>query len=78
LSSKSYIDKTATKMVRQLAPTSEGLPLQMYAFLNTTEWVKYESLQGDIFDHLLSVLPEFGLKVFQKPSGKDFARIINK
>lgn len=78
LSSKSFVDKASTKMVRQLAPTSEGLPLQIYAFLNTTEWVKYEGLQSDIFDHIISVVPEFGLKVFQTPSGKDFAKVINK
>lgn len=76
LNSKNFVDKASTKMVRQLAPTSEGLPLQIYAFLNTTEWIKYEGLQSDIFDHIISVIPEFGLKVFQKPSGKDFVRIV--
>lgn len=78
LNSRSFVDKASTKMVRQLAPTPEGLPLQIYAFLNTTEWVKYEGLQSDIFDHIISVIPEFGLKIFQKPSGKDFAKILNK
>lgn len=58
-------------MVRQLSPTSEGLPLQVYAFTNTTEWASYEGIQSDIFDHLLAILPEFGLRVFQSPSGRD-------
>ena len=60
-----------TLMVRQLAPTSDGLPLELYCFANTTAWVAYEGTQSDIFDHLLAILPEFGLRVFQHPSGAD-------
>jgi miniconductance mechanosensitive channel len=60
-----------TLMVRQLAPTAEGLPLQIYCFTNTTGWVTYEGIQSDIFDHLLAIMPEFGLRVFQNPSGMD-------
>jgi miniconductance mechanosensitive channel len=60
-----------TLMVRQLAPTAEGLPLQIYCFTNTTGWVAYEGIQSDIFDHLLAIMPEFGLRVFQNPSGID-------
>ena len=60
-----------TMMVRQLAPTSDGLPLQVYGFTNTTAWVDYEAIQSDLFDHLLSILPEFGLRVYQHPSGVD-------
>lgn len=61
-----------TRMVRQLAPGPQGLPLEIYAFTNTTKWVEYEGIQSDIFDHLLAILPEFGLKVFQEPTGHDF------
>ncbi|MFA5539860.1 MAG: mechanosensitive ion channel family protein [Gemmobacter sp.] len=60
-------------MVRQLAPTPDGLPLELYCFTSTTAWVGYEGTQADIFDHLYAVLPEFGLRVFQNPSGGDFA-----
>ncbi len=66
-------DKGFTLMVRQLEPGPEGLPLQLYCFTNTTEWPKYESIQADIFDHLLAIVPEFDLRVFQQPSGLDFA-----
>jgi Small-conductance mechanosensitive channel len=58
-------------IVRQLAPTPDGLPLEVYCFTNTTVWVEYEKIQSDIFDHLLSIIPEFGLRVFQGPSGHD-------
>ncbi|MFW6348370.1 MAG: mechanosensitive ion channel family protein [Cyclonatronaceae bacterium] len=59
-------------MVRQLEPGENGLPLQLYVFTNTTVWAEYEGIQADIFDHLLSVLPEFGLRVYQRPAGSDF------
>ena len=65
------IHQDMTIMVRQLAPTSDGLPLQVYGFTNTTAWVDYEAIQSDLFDHLLSILPEFGLRVYQHPSGVD-------
>ncbi|RTE86763.1 MULTISPECIES: mechanosensitive ion channel family protein [Gammaproteobacteria] len=71
LQSHQGIHQDMLVMVRQLSPTSEGLPLQVYAFTNTTEWAKYEGIQSDIFDHLLAILPEFGLRVFQSPSGRD-------
>ena len=61
------ISKEATCMVRQLQPTSEGLPLEIYAFTNTTVWKDYENIQSDIFDHLIAILPEFGLKIYQEP-----------
>ena len=54
-----------TLIVRQLSPTSEGVPLEIYTFTNTTDWVEYEDVQSDIFDHLFAVLPKFGLRVFQ-------------
>ena len=58
-------------MVRQLQPTPEGLPVELYFFTATTAWVKYESIQAEVFDHLLAVVHEFGLKVFQTPAGTD-------
>ncbi len=66
------INQGMTLIVRQLQPEEYGLPLQIYCFTNTTEWVAYESIQADIFDHLLTIAPHFGLEVFQKPSGRDF------
>lgn len=65
------IHQQMTLMVRQLSPTPEGLPLEIYCFTNTIAWSDYEGIQSDIFDHLLAILPEFGLRVFQSPSGSD-------
>ncbi len=62
-----------TFLIRQLQPGQVGLPIQIYIFTNTTNWVEYEGIQSDIFDHLLASLPEFGLRVFQEPSGHDVA-----
>jgi miniconductance mechanosensitive channel len=56
-------------MVRHLAPGEKGLPLQIYAFTSETAWAVYEGIQADIFDHVLSVAPFFGLRVFQFPTG---------
>ncbi len=61
-----------TFLVRQLAPTPEGLPLEIYVFTKDTRWAAYEGIQADIFDHILAVVPEFGLKVYQRPAGGDF------
>ncbi|MGP2693350.1 mechanosensitive ion channel family protein [Serratia nevei] len=66
-----HIHQNMTLMVRQLAPTPEGLPLEIYAFTNTTVWAEYESIQADIFDHILAVIDEFGLRVHQTPTGND-------
>ncbi|AXQ22744.1 mechanosensitive ion channel family protein [Acinetobacter wuhouensis] len=71
LKQHSGISQTQTVMVRQMQPTSEGLPLEIYAFANTTIWGDYEMIQSDIFDHLMAILPEFGLKIYQAPSGSD-------
>jgi miniconductance mechanosensitive channel len=65
-----------TFLVRQLSPSSSGLPIEIYVFANDTDWVNYEAIQSDIFDHLLAVVPEFDLKVFQNPSGNDFNKIL--
>jgi miniconductance mechanosensitive channel len=67
--------KGMTFLVRQLEPTALGLPIQLYVFVNDTNWVRYESVQADIFDHLLAVVPEFDLKIFQSPAGSDFSRL---
>ena len=61
-------------MVRQMQPTSEGLPLEVYCFSITSDWKQYEEIQGEIFDHLLAMIPEFGLRVYQRPSGRDINR----
>lgn len=61
-----------TLLVRQLAPGEYGLPLEIYAFTSTTAWTLYEDIQADIFDHLIAIMPEFGLRVFQRPTGSDF------
>lgn len=71
LRSHGGIHQQMTLMVRQLAPSPQGLPLEIYCFTNDTAWVVHEGIQADIFDHLLSILPEFGLRVFQQPSGLD-------
>ena len=60
-------------MVRMMEPESEGIPVQVYCFTATTAWTQYERIQGDVFDHLLSILPEMGLRLYQAPSGSDFA-----
>lgn len=65
------IHQNMTCMVRQLAPSADGLPLEIYCFTSTTAWLEYEGIQSDIFDHLLAILPEFGLRVYQHPSGMD-------
>lgn len=57
-----------TLLVRQLQPTTEGLPLEVYCFTRTTAWADYEGIQSDVFDHLLAILPAFGLRVFQASS----------
>ncbi|TSI04757.1 mechanosensitive ion channel family protein [Lysinibacillus sp. BW-2-10] len=70
------IHKEMTLMVRQLAPGEYGLPLEIYAFTNTVQWAVYERTQADIFDHLFAVAQEFGLRIFQNPSGNDFRSIV--
>ncbi|WP_151835066.1 mechanosensitive ion channel family protein [Acinetobacter ursingii] len=71
LKQHSGIAQNQSLMVRQLQPTSDGLPLEIYAFTNTTVWTAYEAIQSDIFDHLLAIIPEFGLRIYQAPSGTD-------
>lgn len=69
------IHNKMTFLIRQLAPTSKGLPIEIYVFSNDIEWANYENIQSDIFDHLLSILPVFDLSIFQEPTGQDFAQL---
>lgn len=62
------IHQGMTLLVRQLAPGPQGLPLEIYCFTVSTAWGEYEAIQSDVFDHLLAILPEFGLRVFQESS----------
>lgn len=71
LKSNPDVNKDLTCMVRQLQPTEKGIPMELYFFAATTVWIPYESIQSDVFDHILAVLPEFGLQVFQEVSGSD-------
>lgn len=72
-----YINKDMTFMVRQLAPTEFGIPMQVYAFSSNKEWIKYENIQSDIFDHIFAVVPMFDLKIYQKPSSNTLEKINN-
>lgn len=71
LKSHPEIQPNMTCMVRQMQTTAQGIPLEIYCFTRTTAWVDYERIQGDIFDYLLAVMPEFGLNLYQQPSGTD-------
>lgn len=69
-----HVKNDMMKMVRQLPSTPQGLPLEVYCFADTTEWVEYERIQDEIFDHLIAMLPRFGLRIYQQPAGADFNR----
>ena len=69
------IHQEMTFIVRQLSPGEKGLPIEIYVFCKDTNWTAYESVQADIFDHILAVVPEFDLQVFQEPSGTDFQKL---
>ena len=75
LKNHSDIHDKMTFLIRQLPPGEKGLPMEIYVFTNDTDWVRYESIQSDIFDHLMAIISEFDLKVFQNPSGNDFKSI---
>lgn len=77
LKSHPKVHQDMTLLVRQLRPQSEGLPIEIYCFSNDTGWVAYEAIKAEIFNHLFTALPEFGLEVFQKPSGADFRNFID-
>ncbi len=69
------IHSDMTQMVRQLHPGADGIPVEIYAFTNNTEWLAYENIQADIFDHIFAVLPEFDLRVYQSPTGHDLQQL---
>lgn len=69
------IHKNMTFLVRQLKPTEKGLPIEIYVFSNDQVWANYEAIQADIFDHVLAIIPEFDLRIFQHPTGNDFQQI---
>ena len=69
------IHNDMTFLIRQLSPSENGLPIEIYVFCKNTNWTAYEAIQADIFDHILAVVPEFDLRVFQEPSGSDFQKI---
>ena len=65
------VNQELIMLVRQLQPTAQGLPIELYFFSANTMWVKYEALQAEVFDHVLATVHRFGLKVFQSPTGLD-------
>lgn len=71
------VHRDMTLLVRQLAPTPDGLPLELYFFTSTTAWADYEGIQADVFDHLLAILPHFGLRVHQRPTGLDLSLAVS-
>lgn len=74
LQQNEQIHKDMTFLVRHLQPTPQGLPLEIYVFTTDTRWAYYEGIQADIFDHLLAIIPEFKLRIYQYPTGRDFSR----
>jgi miniconductance mechanosensitive channel len=71
------IHKDMTFLVRHLQPTDKGLPVEIYVFSKDQAWANYEAIQADIMDHILAILPEFDLRVFQNPTGNDFQKLTN-
>ena len=78
LKNNEHIRKDLTYMVRQLPPTEQGLPIEIYAFSNDTNWINYENIQSDIFDHIFAIVSQFDLRVFQNPTGYDFENFFKK
>jgi miniconductance mechanosensitive channel len=78
LKNNPHINQDMTLMVRQLAPTPMGVPVEVYCFSNTKEWGPYENIVADIFDHLFSATSYFGLTVFERPSGKDVSGMLDE
>ena len=76
LKAHARINTDMTLLVRQNPPGPQGLPIEIYCFTRSTDWIVYEDAQSDIFDHLLSILPEFGLRLFQNPAGSDVAKLL--
>ena len=78
LKSLPVVNKELNCMVRHLQPTDHGLPIELYFFSTIKDWIPYEGVQADVFDHVLAIIPEFDLRVFQSPSGADFQRLAEK
>jgi miniconductance mechanosensitive channel len=76
LSNHPMVNTDMTFMVRHLPPDEKGLPLEVYVFSKRKEWVIYESVQSDIFDHLLAVVKDFDLRIFEYPTGEDMVRYV--
>jgi miniconductance mechanosensitive channel len=72
LRTHALVHQEMTQIVRQLQPTSHGLPIELYFFTTDTRWVAYEKIQASIFEHVFAMLPVFGLRIFQSPAGTDF------
>lgn len=75
LKSHPNVNSNLTCMVRQLQPTEKGIPMELYFFAATTQWIPYEDIQSDVFDHIMAIVPEFGLQVFQGVAGSDLRHI---
>ncbi|WP_372745441.1 mechanosensitive ion channel family protein [Lutibacter sp.] len=72
LQQNSFVSKELFSMVRQLAPTSQGIPLEIYCFSSNKQWANYEIIMADIFDHIIAAIPYFDLEIFEEPTGTDF------
>ncbi|MCK5834606.1 MAG: mechanosensitive ion channel [Lentisphaeria bacterium] len=75
LTAHPQISDELTFLVRQLPTTAEGVPMEIYVFSTNKVWAEYEAIQSDIFDHIMAIIPEFGLKIFQKPAGSDIQKL---
>ncbi|NLB33925.1 MAG: mechanosensitive ion channel, partial [Tissierellia bacterium] len=75
LKNRINIQPRSTAMVRQLAPSENGIPIELYLFVADTVWINYEAIQADIFDHILAVVDVFELKIFQNPTGNDIKKL---
>ncbi len=78
LAASPKVNHDMTFMVRQLQPTQDGIPIEIYFFSKIKSWVQYEGVQADVFDHVLSIVPMFELEIFQSPTGKDIVRAMSK
>ncbi len=78
LHNRNDLHSDMTFLVRQLQPSEKGIPIEIYVFTKTTAWAEYEDIQADIFDHILAVIPEFNLKIYQYPKSGDVSRFIQE
>jgi len=78
LAQNSLVSKELFSMVRQLAPTSKGIPLEIYCFSSNKQWANYEVIMADIFDHTIAAIPYFDLEVFEEPTGSDFKSFLKQ